>query len=154
MAHPPQKKVPNMIPGPSQTCPKIIRKLSENDPKTIRNRSENDPKTDRTRSENDPQTTPADPLNLTFPSFYDKTATIRARRESNRVPPGSDLPSAAPPTTRLIPPCPPPSPQISFAPEIRALGEPARFLIIRRQKHDLFFIRRQKQDFGHQIHEF
>ena len=63
-------------------------------------------------------------------------------------------PQSRAPTTRLISPCPPPSPRISYAPEIRALGEPKRFLIIHRQTRYFFFTRRQKHNFWRQDHDF
>ncbi len=70
---------------------KSIPKPSQNDAKTIPERCQNDPKTMPKRCPNDAKTLPKPDF---FPCFLSEKHTIRARGESNRVPPGSDPPTS------------------------------------------------------------
>ena len=102
---------------PHQTTPTA----SQSEPKTIPNRSQNDPK-----------------LTPKTVSYFCGKTTIRARGESNRVPPGSDLPPSRAPNHYANPALGRRLPQISYAPKNTGLGLAPRIKLSSVHKYTTF----------------
>ncbi len=133
-----------MMPKRRQNDAKTMPKRCQNDAKTIPKRCQNDAKTPPKRRQTATKTPPKRHQNatkrhqtLTFSLFFVEKHTIRARGESNRLPPGSD-----PPTSRV------PNHYANPAPEPRLLsgflctantgpGRAVRVNCFRPEKHDL-----------------
>ena len=68
---------------------------------------------------------------------FSRKNTLRARGESNRVPPGSDPPTSRRPNHYANPAWNPGFSAASYAQEMQALGEQCASIVVHPEKHDL-----------------
>ncbi len=128
------------VPKRCQNGTKTMPKRSQNDAKTMPKRSQNDAKTMPKRRQNAAKTPPKrrqnatkTPPPLTFSLFFVGKHTIRARGESNRLPPGSDPPTSRGPDHYANPA---PSLWLPMHRKYRPWASSARQLSSVQKKHD------------------
>ena len=140
------KTTPKRCQNDAKTMPKRCRndaktlpKRCHNDAKTMPKRNQNDAKPPPKRRQNAAKTPPKryqTPPPSHFRCFLWGKHTIRARGESNRLPPGSDPPTSRGPD-HYANPAPEPRPLSGFlCTGIHTLGEQCASIVVRPEKHD------------------